>query len=402
MEVLFKAIQCIFLVFLVPFVFYYLVLSFVGIFIKIDKVGNYPPKCKFALIIPSHNEEVMIGKVLDNVKAIQYPKNLFDLIVVADNCYDKTAEIARKKGAIVYERFDKERVGKGHVLDWIITKLLDEKADHDAFVIIDADSFVSQNFLQVMNKKICQGHSIIQGFYSILNPTQSWLTCLMYASFSITHYLRPLAKNKLGFSASLSGNGMCFSREIFQRYGWKCFSTIEDAEYYIKLLFDNVKVEFAPEAVVYAQMPTSLAGARSQRIRWESNYLNFIKQYFFPLLSSSIRRRSLVMFEGAMDLLPPAFTISMGLPVLFLIFNLISTPYSQLLTWTWIGVIAGQLIHLSSGLILVRAPKKVYFSFLYTPLYVIWKIWIYLLLVLKFEKNQWIRTSRKDIQNARR
>lgn len=397
MEVLFKTIQFIFLVFLVPFVSYYLVLSFVSIFIKIDKEGNYPPKCKFALIIPAHNEALIIGSTLDNIKAIQYPKNLFDLIVVADNCDDKTAEIARKKEAIVHERFDKERVGKGYALDWVVTKLLDEKTDYDAFVVIDADSFVSQNFLQVMNKKICQGHSVMQGFYTILNPTQSWFSCLMYASFSITHYLRPLAKNKLGFSARLNGNGMCFSREIFQRYGWKCFSTTEDAEYYVKLLFEKVRVEFAPEAVVYADMPTSLAGARSQRIRWEGNYISLIKEYFLPLLSSSIKRRSLVMFEGAMDLLQPAFTISMGVPVLFLIFNLISTPYFQLLAWTWIGVITGQLIHLSSGLMLVRVPKKVYFSLGYTPLYVIWKIWIYLLLILKLEENQWVRTSRKDI-----
>ncbi|HAA42990.1 MAG TPA: glycosyl transferase family 2, partial [Ruminiclostridium sp.] len=152
---------------------------------KTYKNKDFFPNKKFALIVAAHNEEKVITHIIDSLFKQNYPKNLFDVFVIADNCTDKTAEIAEKHGAIVYRRFNSTLRGKGHALEWMFERIFEMDKKYDAICVFDADNLVSSNFLLEMNKQLCRGHKVIQGYIDSKNPYDSWITC----SYSIAFWL---------------------------------------------------------------------------------------------------------------------------------------------------------------------------------------------------------------------
>ena len=151
-------------------------------------------------IIPAHNEETVIANLVESLKNQDYDKEDFDIYVIADNCTDKTAEVARKAGAIVYERFDNAHKTKGYALQWFLKQKIAENADYDAFFVFDADNIVDKNFIKNMNKKLCQGEEVVQGYRDIKNPTDNWITA-GYALFYWTmHRMYHLARYNIGLS----------------------------------------------------------------------------------------------------------------------------------------------------------------------------------------------------------
>lgn len=163
---------------------------------------------KFMAIIPAHNEEAVVANLVESLKHQDYPKELYDIYVIADNCTDKTAEVARKAGAIVYERFDETKKTKGFALNWFLGQKIEEDADYDAFCIFDADNIVDVNFLKNMNKKLCQGEDVVQGYRDIKNPTDNWITA-GYAIFYWTmNRMYHLARYNLGLSPLSTVQGL--------------------------------------------------------------------------------------------------------------------------------------------------------------------------------------------------
>ena len=144
------------------------------------KIKDKPLKVKkdhrFMAIIPAHNEEAVVKNLIDSLKAQNYNKDLYDIYVIADNCTDNTAKIAKEAGAIVYERFDNTKKTKGYALDWFLKQKIKEDAPYDAFFVFDADNIVDPNFIKNMNKHLCQGEDVVQGYRDIKNPTYSWIT----------------------------------------------------------------------------------------------------------------------------------------------------------------------------------------------------------------------------------
>ena len=162
---------------------------------------------KFMAILPAHNEENVIGNLIDSLKKQDYPANLIDIYVIADNCTDNTARVAREAGAIVYERYDETKKTKGYALDWFLQQKIKENAPYDAICIFDADNIVDKNFLKAMNKKLCQGEEVVQGYRDIKNPTDNWITS-GYALFYWTmHRFYHLARYNVGLSTLLNGTG---------------------------------------------------------------------------------------------------------------------------------------------------------------------------------------------------
>ena len=169
-----------------------------------DKPLKIVKNHKFMAILPAHNEEMVIGNLIDSLNNQDYDKELLDIYVIADNCTDNTAKIAKEHGAIVYERFDEEHKTKGYALDWFLKQKIKENADYDAFFIFDADNIVDKNFTKNMNKKLCQGEEVVQGYRDIKNPTDSWVTA-GYALFYWTmHRMYHLARYNIGLSTLLN------------------------------------------------------------------------------------------------------------------------------------------------------------------------------------------------------
>ena len=165
---------------------YQLVISLCS-FIKLkDKPLVDDKEHKFVTIIPAHNEEQVIGNLIESLKKQDYPHELYDIYVIADNCTDKTKEIAEELGAKVFERKeeDKTKQTKGYALQLFLNTLMSNpKMDYDAFCVFDADNIVDEHFLTAMNKHLCQGEDVVQGYRDIKNPTDSWISA-GYAIFT--------------------------------------------------------------------------------------------------------------------------------------------------------------------------------------------------------------------------
>lgn len=218
------------------------------------------PITRFSILVPAHDEEVVIADCLKSLTTFNYPADLYRVIVIADNCTDRTAEIAAAGGATVYSRHNEEQRGKGYALDWAMRRLLAEDGSWtSALLVFDADTIADPLFLQHMDARLRRGSLALQGRYDLLDPFHNWRTALLYSALLLHNRLRPLARQALGWTTLLKGNGMCFARSVVERFGWNTFGLAEDIEYTTNLLNSGIRVESVPRALLYAQAPQTAA-----------------------------------------------------------------------------------------------------------------------------------------------
>lgn len=354
----------------------------------------------FAIIIPAHNEELVIERTLKSLFKIEYDDESFDVIVVADNCTDKTAKLALSLGAIVYERNDKRLKGKGYALRWCFDKLQSSKYNYDAFVVVDADSVCSKNFLKVINYYMDQGATVVQAADVVQVQSGAWSPEVTRLALTLYNYVRPLGRKVIGCSAGLRGNGMCFSTEVLREFPWEAYSITEDLEYGLNLLLHGVSVKFAPEAIVYARMPEQSKNAESQRARWESGRLSVIRKYAGTLLWAGLRKRSYGMFDALIDLLTPAFVnMIVFVTVMFLLTILLAAigirEAEEFIVLWFIAECFG-VAYVFIGLVAARADVSLYKALFYFPRYALWKIVLYAKLLVYGRPDRWIRTTREQ------
>lgn len=227
---------------LIVFWIYNLIIAFCALIKLKEKPLKINKKHKFMMIIPAHNEEIVIRNLIDSLKKLDYPKELYDIYVIADNCTDKTASIAKECGAKVYERFDETKKTKGYALNWFLDKILKEDYDYDAFCVFDADNVVDANFLNAMNKKLCQGETVVQGYKDIKNPTDSWISS-GYALFYWTqHKFYHLARYNVGLSPLMNGTGFMVKFDVIKDTGWNTKTLTEDVEFSLKRIAEGSKL----------------------------------------------------------------------------------------------------------------------------------------------------------------
>ncbi|WP_322821920.1 glycosyltransferase family 2 protein [Chloroflexus sp.] len=370
---------------------YLLLLTGAAFFARRTTTLRPHPTTRFVIMIPAHNEERLLPDLLTNLQQLDYPRDLYTVHVVADNCSDQTAAVAAAHGAIVHERFDQTLRGKGYALEWLLQQIWLRQEPHDAVVILDADSVVSTTFLRVMDARLAQGERVIQAYYAVRQPEGAWSAGIRAVALIVLHYLRPLGRMVLGGSTGLKGNGMVFAAEILRQQRWTA-SLTEDIEYHMRLILAGERAMFAPDAVVWAEMPDSLKSAQTQNERWERGRMEMVRHYVPQLLREGLRRRSFLLIDAAIEQLIPPFSVVTGANVLILLIALIlGDPAALALAgFVWLG----QVVYILSGLILVKAPWPVYRSLLFTPLFVIWKLWLYIRLLLGIKPRDWIRTAR--------
>ena len=245
-----------------------------------------------------------------------------------------------------------------------------------------------------MNERLGRGEEIIQSYYAVRNPETSWSTSLRTVAMAAIHYLRPLARNVLGVSVGLKGNGMVFATNIIRKYHWPA-SLTEDIEYHMMLIRDGHRATFAPDAVVWAEMPNSLAASHSQNTRWERGRQDMLRQYVPKLLASALKHKNFLFFDAAIEQIIPPLSIIAALSVISLAAALLLQ--NQFSIWLGIGLICGQFIYIFTGLILARVPLRVYQSFFYAPFFIIWKLVLYIRIFLSKNKEGWTRTARNGM-----
>ena len=277
---------------------YQLVISVCSLIKLKDKPLKVNKNHKFMAIIPAHNEENVVSNLIESLKNQNYDNDLYDIYVIADNCTDRTANIARRSGAIVYERFDEEKKTKGYALDWFLQQKIKENADYDAVCVFDADNIVDKDFLKNMNKKLCQGEDVVQGYRDIKNPTDSWITA-GYAIFYWTmHRFYHLARYNLGLSTLLNGTGFMIRFDVLKPEGWKTVTLTEDIEFSLQRIIKGKKLGWATDAIVYDEQPTSFKQSWSQRSRWTVGHIQCINEYTKKLAVSVKEKKSIVNFDG--------------------------------------------------------------------------------------------------------
>ncbi|MBO6650950.1 MAG: glycosyltransferase family 2 protein [Balneola sp.] len=382
--------------------FYLAILSILAFVERNGYCSNSKEKRKFAIVVPAYNEEDCIKKTLQNLVEIDYPKEKADIMVIADNCTDSTADIARDFGVAVMERNNINKRGKGYALRWCFDQLTtEEKYDYDAVVVVDADSIVTTNLLHVMNKYIERGGEVIQGYLTVDSKPNVWTSEIIKIGFTLYNYVRPLARRALGYPAGLRGNGMCFSIDVLKKVPWDAYSLTEDLEYGIRLLLEDVNVVFAPEAIGYNVVPENSSSAESQRERWEMGRYPVLKKYFPKLLAAAFKKRSFKILDTLIDLVTPPLVnmliFSFGMAILSLGLWALEIHSSLIFVWLWLTVMGIGCFHALLGLYSANVSWSTYKSLIFVPKYALWKVYIYIkILLFKGRTTEWVRTSRDD------
>ncbi len=297
---------------------------------------------RFMAIIPAHNEENVIGNLVESLVKQNYPHDLLDIYVIADNCTDRTAEIAKKAGAIVYERVDNENKTKGYALKWFLNKKIEENAPYDAFCVFDADNIVHENFIKSMNKKLCQGEDVVQGYRDIKNPTDSWITA-GYAIFYWTmNRFYHLARYNLGLSPLINGTGFMVKFDVIKPTGWDTQTLTEDIEFSLKRIIAGKKLGWATDAIVYDEQPVGFKQSWSQRSRWTVGHMQCIQNYTKDLASATKEHKTLMNFDGLLYIVGsiPMFVLTLVL----LAINFIMYLGNGITTWELVENILRYLI----------------------------------------------------------
>ena len=348
---------------------------------------------RFAILIPAHNEALFLPRLLSSTRMQDYPKERFDAIVVADNCTDRTADIARAHGNIVLERFDEEKKGKGYAIKWSLDTI--DLARYDAVLIIDADCIISANSLKSLDGLI-QEKQVIQCYSGVGNPDDSWFTRLLDVSRTINNDVYSPAKQRLGLSSQLIGTGMCFATAILKRFDWDAFTIGEDCEYYVKLIQNGETVGFDWNAKVYHQESSSLKQATSQRMRWSSGRFAIAWKYGFRLLSKGVVERNAVKFDAGLSFILPNPSLGMNVTLVCLLISLpenggrigVVSAWFVLLALVQLGVFVVGVLH-------TKNKVSKFLAIFVAPAFLIWKMGIDALSVLGVGRKKWIRTERK-------
>lgn len=264
-----------------------------------EKEISHPPTKTFAIVVAAHNEEKVIAHIIESFHNLKYPRELFDVFVIADNCTDNTAEIARKAGALVHERFDKTKVGKGYALQWMFDKIFNMEKKYDAIAVFDADNLASSNFLAKMNDMLCNGHKVIQAYLDVKNPFDSWVTLTYSIMYWITNRLFNQSRYNLNMWCTIGGTGFVIDKEILKKIPWDATCLTEDLEYTVKLVLNDIKISWCSEAAVYDEKPITFMQSWNQRKRWMQGHVDVFCRFFLKLVKKGFKEKRLTALDLA-------------------------------------------------------------------------------------------------------
>ncbi len=269
---------------------------------------------RFMAIIPAHNEEMVVGNLIESLKNQNYPKDKYDIYVIADNCTDMTKKIAESAGAIVYERRSPmEERTKGHALQWFLRKKIAENAPYDAFCVFDADNIVDENFLVSMNKKLCQGEEVVQGYRDIKNPTDSWVSAGYAIFYWMMNRFYHLARYNLGLSPLINGTGFMVKFDVVKPDGWETETLTEDIEFSLQRIIAGKKLGWSTDAIVYDEQPVEFKQSWSQRSRWTVGHIQCMGIYTKQLALAVKEKKTAMNFDGLLYIVGsiPMFIITL-------------------------------------------------------------------------------------------
>ena len=338
------------------------------------------------LIVPAHNEELLVGRCVASLRASAGPG--IKILVVAHNCSDATAARAVAAGAEVLNYNDPTARGKGFALRYGFQHAL--AAGANAVMVVDADSTASQNTVGAVSFAFAAGARVVQCRYEMFSTTERSSTRLAALAFRGFNVIRPRGRERLGLSAGILGNGFAIVRSVLEAIPYDAFSVVEDLEYHLHLVTAGEQVHYLDEAVISADFPESRTGENIQRSRWEGGRLRTARIWAFPLIGKILR--------GRLQLVEPLCDLA-GLPLAYGVFFLL---LALLIPLGWLRLYAGVSLVIVLGHVLTAAwAGPDFFKTLQlltlTPLYVLRKLWMIPgVLRGSSSKAAWVRTERDN------
>lgn len=317
--IIFNAVISILFTLCYAYQFFYL---FVGL-LKGEQKFKAVREHKFAAVISARNERDVIGQLISSIKSQNYPKDKLDIFVIADNCTDDTAQVAREAGAIVYERFNKVQVGKGYALDWLF-KIIDrdhKEAGYEGYMIFDADNILDVNYVSEMNKVFDNGYDILTSYRNSKNFDSNWIS----AAYSLwflreARYLNN-SRMQLGTSCAISGTGFLVGANVIEENGgWIHHLLTEDIEFTCDSVSKGMKIGYASKAVLYDEQPTKFSQSYTQRLRWAKGFYQVFANYGGKLLKG-VLKGSFSCLDMFMTVMP-----AMLLTLLSVLINVVAIP----------------------------------------------------------------------------
>lgn len=236
-------------------------------------------KHKYAVLVAARNEESVIGNLIESIRNQDYPSELVDIFVVADNCSDRTREAAEKRGAICFERKDAEHRTKGFALQYLV-KCIDRDYgidSYEGYFLFDADNLLKSDFISRMNDSFDAGEKIVTSYRNTKNFGDNWIA----ASYGL-HWLRTIrnehrARSLFRLATRIQGTGFLFSWELIKD-GWNYTSLTEDRAFCADAVARGYEISYNNEAEFYDEQPVSMKIALRQRLRWAKGHLQALTE----------------------------------------------------------------------------------------------------------------------------
>lgn len=354
-----------------------------------------PDKSKFLILVPAHNESGYLRPTLQSLHSLNYSRKQFHIVVIADNCTDDTAFIGREEGCEVWERTDSDLCGKGHALAWAFEAA--QKLSYDAVVIIDADTTVSANLLQVFDREICQHHLVIQVRYNFEFPveTSRWFRLISQASKRSEDSFISRPRSLFRLYQGLQGNGFCLHHSVLEDVPWTAGSICEDLEYGLVLSDRGFSVRYVEDACVTAAMTGRLKHASGQRQRWAGGTFALIVQRVPALISHGIRKldwRSIEACPYLITLSRLPLVILSAITASILLLEWHTTP--RLWLFVFCIAILMQGIYAFAMLSTTRNENGFGKTLLGLPIYAVWLGYQQCISLLSLRSASWNRTER--------
>jgi len=299
---------------------YQIVYVFVSLFKKSNAL-HASSNHKYAVVIAARNESAVISQLIKSIKKQNYPAELVDIYVVADNCTDNTAEVARNAGARVFERFNRRYVGKGYALDYAFKNIMRSSESYDGYFVFDADNLLDENYISEMNKVFDNGYKIVTSYRNSKNYDTNWLS----AGYSLwflreAKYLNN-ARMILNTGCAISGTGFMVSDEIIRKNnGWKHHLLTEDIEFSIDNALHGEKIGYCGNAVLYDEQPYLFEQSWNQRLRWAKGFYQVFAKYGGSLFKNMFLKGSFCCYDMLMTIMPALFLSLTSVTVNFAFF----------------------------------------------------------------------------------
>lgn len=349
---------------------------------------------RLLFLVPAHDEELLIEPCVRSLVGLQYPAGRASVVVIADNCSDRTPELARAAGARCLERQDKVLRGKPRAIAWALEQVA--LRDYDAVVIVDADTVVRPDFANQIATIAPLGAKAAQAFFDVSNPEETPLTRMSAVLATSMHRFAYPLKQRAGLNVPLVGNGMCFGTGVLAEHGWHAFSICEDWEMYALLSERGVPIESLANAHVYSQEARSLSQSSTQRQRWTAGRLTVLARVGPRILRSPLigwRQK----FDAIAELTAPGPALHLAGAVLAAgIAIVLHVPGSPLLVGALVGSLVRPVIYTTIAIAEQPHPVRTLRAFAFLPFYAVWRIGAAVRALRMLGDKPWVRTERHE------